>query len=38
MQRHVVDFVEKQGAFVGILELADALAERPGEGAQLVTE
>ncbi|MNQ86160.1 hypothetical protein D3C85_1013460 [compost metagenome] len=37
-QRHAFDFIEKQCAAVGVLELADALAGRPGERAALVAE
>jgi hypothetical protein len=37
-QRHALDFVQKQGAAVGVLDLADALALGAGEGAFLVAE
>ena len=35
---HLRDFVEHQGAGVGLLELADARVGRAGEGAALVPE
>ena len=37
-RRHVADFVEEQRAAVALLELADAAAVGPGEGALLVAE
>ena len=37
-QRHVADFVEEERAAVALLEAADALAGRAGEGAFLVAE
>ncbi len=38
MERHLGDFVEQQGAAIGLLELADATRHRTGEGALLVAE
>ena len=35
---HLADFVEQQGAAVGLLELADAAGHGAGEGALLVAE
>ena len=35
---HLADFVEQQGAAVGLLELADAAGDGAGEGALLVAE
>src|SRR3546814_14665630 len=35
---HFGDFVEQQGAAVGLLELADAARHRSGEGALFVAE
>ena len=35
---HLGDFVEQQGAAVGLLELADAPRHRAGEGALLMAE
>ena len=35
---HLRDFVQQQGAAIGLLELADAAGQRAGEGALLVTE
>src|ERR1039458_319541 len=37
-ERHVPDFVQKNGAVVALLELADALGGGAGEGAFLVAE
>ena len=37
-QRHVADFVEEKGAAVALLEAADALGCRAGEGAFFVAE
>ena len=37
-QRHAFDLVEEQGTAMGMLELADALALRAGEGTALMTE
>ena len=36
--RHIADFIEKERAAVGLLELADALAVRAGERSLLVPE
>src|SRR5690606_5155806 len=36
--RHIANLVEKQGSAMGLLELADAAAHRPGEGALFVSE
>ncbi len=38
LKRHVADLVEEEGAAVALLEAADALRHRPGEGALLVAE
>ena len=35
---HFADFVEKERALMGLLELADAAAVGPGEGAAFVAE
>ena len=38
MQRHVADFIEENGAAVGVFEKADAFVLRSGEGAARVAE
>ncbi|MNG22032.1 hypothetical protein D3C84_1064730 [compost metagenome] len=38
IQAHAFDFIEKQGAAIGELELADAAFLRAGKGAGLVAE
>ena len=38
LQRHIADFIEKQGAAVGLLETPDPLAVGAGESALLVAE
>ncbi len=37
-QRHVADFIQEQGAAIGLLETADVALLRAGEGAGLVAE
>src|SRR5690606_11336348 len=38
LRTHVADFVQEDGAAIGLLELADLLLGRAGEGALLVAE
>ena len=37
-RRHVADFIQKNGAVIGLLKPADALAGGAGEGAALMAE
>ena len=37
-QRHAFDFIQKQGATIGVLQLADALALGAGKGAAFVAK